>query len=251
MALTPTLHPNLRMMLLNARLPGQARPTMHGTLRQRTCICAAQPSSDTSRPPRPVRPPETLGPDGQPLQVVPVEKAGPEAWAGVAAIDRGADNFNYSKALTLAGGDAVALLLFAAAGRINHGGVLDWETGLTALPFLLGWFATAPFLGGFGPEAQGSKVPAATLVAAKCWAVATPLGLALRGLSKGYVPPTPFIIVSFVATAVLLLGWRAAAAATTKEDPSQSPVVSAASRKNKQGNPLEFLSLLKSLTTRW
>ena len=57
---------------------------------------------------------------------------------------------------------------------------------------------------------------AAAGAAAKCWIVATPLGLVFRGLSKGYVPPTPFIIVSMVATAVLLVGWRSVLAATTK-----------------------------------
>lgn len=35
-----------------------------------------------------------LGPDGKPLEVVPVEKAGAEAWAGVAAIDDG-KSFNW------------------------------------------------------------------------------------------------------------------------------------------------------------
>jgi hypothetical protein len=76
-------------------------------------------------------------------------------------------------------------VLFAIAGRANHGGdALSAETLGTALPFLLGWFATAPLLGGYGKEAQGSKVPAAALTAAKCWAVATPLGLVIRGISK-------------------------------------------------------------------
>ena len=56
---------------------------------------------------------------------------------------------------------------------------------------------------------------AAAVAAAKCWVVATPLGLVLRGISKGYVPPTPFIIVSMVSTGVLLIGWRSALAAAT------------------------------------
>ena len=41
------------------------------------------------------------------------------------------------------------------------------------------------------------------------------MGLLLRGLQKGYMPPKPFIIVSLAATAVLLIGWRAALAAAT------------------------------------
>ncbi len=40
-------------------------------------------------PPPRAPPGVMLGPDGQPLKVVPVEKAGPEAWAGVASVDDG------------------------------------------------------------------------------------------------------------------------------------------------------------------
>ena len=43
-----------------------------------------------------------------------------------------------SKTALLATGDIVALLLFAAAGRVNHGEVLDAETLTTALPFIIG-----------------------------------------------------------------------------------------------------------------
>lgn len=86
------------------------------------------------------------------------------------------------------------------------------------VPALLpaGWFTIAPFLGAFTLEAMSSPKAAAT-AAAKCWAVATSIGLAIRGASKGYVPPTPFIIVSFVATFVVLVGWRTAFAAVTKQ----------------------------------
>lgn len=41
-----------------------------------------------------------------------------------------------SSPLVLGAGDLVALLTFAAAGRINHGGVIDVETLFTALPFI-------------------------------------------------------------------------------------------------------------------
>ncbi len=82
---------------------------------------------------------------------------------------------------------------------------------------LAGWFPAAFLLGSYGKAAQGSSVPAAAAQAAKTWAAGIPVGLALRGLSKGYVPPTPFIIVTLVATAVLLVGWRSALAAKTPE----------------------------------
>ena len=43
----------------------------------------------------------------------------------------------------------------------------------------------------------------------KGWAAGIPLGLVLRGVSRGAVPPKPFIIVAMVATGVFLVGWRA------------------------------------------
>ncbi|KAG2436547.1 hypothetical protein HYH02_011484 [Chlamydomonas schloesseri] len=197
----------------------------------------------------PARPGVMLGPDGQPLEVVPVEKTGDDAWAGVARVDRGStDAFDLQSALVLAAGDAAALLLFAAAGRSNHGEATQAVDALgTALPFIIGWFATAPFLGGFGAEARKKGVPAAAATAAKCWAAGVPLGLVIRGLSRGYVPPVPFIGVSMAVTGVLLVGWRSALAAATKPDEPDS----LKARKDKRGNPFEFLELLMSLTKRW
>jgi len=227
------LHP--RIQVLARQQGGSTDPRQQATA----------PRSQTPRP--------MLGPDGKPLQVLPVEEAGPEAWAGVAAIDQDSEENkgSLSKGLLMAGGDAAALVLFAATGHISHGGGLDIETLHTAVPFLVGWFATAPFLGGYSKEAQGGEVSAAALVAAKCWAVATPIGLVLRGVSKGYVPPTPFIVVTCVATAVLLVGWRSALAAATPKDEALTPAARMAARKNKSGNPFEFFQLLASLTKRW
>ncbi len=74
---------------------------------------------------------------------------------------------------------------------------LSLETLGTALPFILSWLSTAPLLGGYGREAQGAKVSAAAFTAAKCWALAIPLGLVLRGLTKGYMPPTSFVRAYF------------------------------------------------------
>lgn len=143
------------------------------------------------------------------------------------------------------------LLLFAVIGRINHGEILDMETLTTALPFMIGWFTSATILGGFGKEARGSEVGPAALTAAKCWGLGTPLGLVIRGVQKGYVPPKPFIIVSLAATAVLLVGWRSALAAAT---PKKEPLTRAqqlAMRKDKKGNPFEFLQLIFGLVSRW
>jgi hypothetical protein len=38
----------------------------------------------------------------------------------------------------------------------------------------------------------------------KGWAIAVPLGIALRGVIKGYMPPTPFIVVTLISTLVIL-----------------------------------------------
>lgn len=93
------------------------------------------------------------------------------------------------------------------------------------------------------------------------WALAAPLGLAFRAASKGYAPPVPFVIVSLVATAVFMIGWRTALAAATPDvvkaggaGAGSGPAAAAAAakqRKDKRGNPLEFISLLVSLTKRW
>ena len=114
---------------------------------------------------------------------------------------------------------------------------------MTALPFLIGWFATAPLTGTFGEDARGTKVGPAAAAAAKGWAVGVPAGLVLRSVSKGALPPKPFVIVSMVATGVFLVGWRSWLAANGGG--------SGSGRGNKKGNPLEFMNLLMGLTKRW
>ncbi|GFR47553.1 hypothetical protein Agub_g9278, partial [Astrephomene gubernaculifera] len=211
---------------------------------------APRPAAGRPMPPprrgagMPQRPDVLLGPDGQPLEVVRVENMSEQAWAGVARVDRGEEEFDWKSAALLAAGDLAALALFAAAGRANHGEPLSAETISTALPFVLAWFATAPFLGGFGAEARKKGVPAAATTAAKCWAVGIPAGLLLRGLLRGYVPPLPFVAVSLAVNGALLVGWRSALAAVSKPDEPKK-------RKDRYGNPLEFLDLLMSLTKRW
>jgi hypothetical protein len=177
-----------------------------------------------------------------------VERLDKDAWAGVAAVDRGeADaGADWARVAALAGGDAAALLLFAAIGRANHAeGLTLAGVAATAAPFLIGWFAAAPLLGGYGRAAQRGGVGAAAAAAAKAWVVAAPAGLLVRTLSKGYLPDSAFVIVTLVATGVLLVGWRAAAAAAA------AGAAAPAQRRNKRGNPLEFVGLLLSLVKRW
>ncbi|KAK6939751.1 Protein of unknown function DUF3054 [Dillenia turbinata] len=110
----------------------------------------------------------------------------------------------------LAGGDVFALVLFSAMGRLNHGlSVFDYETLRTADPFIAGWFLSAYFLGGFGDDGRGiNGLSMAVSAAAKSWALGIPLGLIIRGLSSGHIPPFSFVAVTIGSTAVLLVGWR-------------------------------------------
>lgn len=81
-----------------------------------------------------------------------------------------------------------------------------------------GWFGAAQITRAYSRAAQGGRVGPAAAVAAATWAIGTPTALVLRGLSKGYAPPKPFIVVSFVATGVLMIGWRSVFAAFTKPE---------------------------------
>ena len=102
----------------------------------------------------------------------------------------------------------LALLSFAAVGRNNHGEGLDMIGIIgTAAPFILSWFVVSPFLGSFSRSATSTKGGAPVGLLAG-WVVSMPLALSLRGLYKGEIPPTPFIIVSMVATLAILSIWR-------------------------------------------
>mmetsp|Transcript_61145 Transcript_61145/g.70301 ORF Transcript_61145/g.70301 Transcript_61145/m.70301 type:complete len:273 (-) Transcript_61145:60-878(-) len=103
--------------------------------------------------------------------------------------------------------DAVSLLIFAGIGKASHSAVdgsIDMGAVLvTAVPFLVSWFLLSPWVGCFTPEAT-QDVPAAAVQAAKGWIVAVPVALLLRAIIKGYVPPLPFVIVTLLATLVIL-----------------------------------------------
>ena len=104
-----------------------------------------------------------------------------------------------------AAADAVAVVVFAAVGRMSHGEPDD-VLGLlgTAAPFAVGLVAAwaSPLVraepAGFR---AGAVVVAATAV----------LGLLLRAGFTGRLPVS-FAVVATVSLAVLLLGWRGVAA---------------------------------------
>ena len=125
--------------------------------------------------------------------------------------------------------DVVALLGFAAVGKASHApdGSVDFGAVLlTGFPFVAAWLLTSPLTGVYkdlqltkdsGSTADIAK--GALVQTAKGWALAVPLGCALRGVIKGYVPPVPFVIVTLIATLVIVGGVRLVyALATTPEE---------------------------------
>ena len=108
--------------------------------------------------------------------------------------------------------DAASLLIFASVGKASHsanGSIDPLAVVVTVLPFLIAWLGTAPLLGLYNYDATHDLDTTMTR-AAKGWIIAVPLGIALRGISKGYIPPTSFAIVTMISTLILLGGVRAA-----------------------------------------
>lgn len=102
--------------------------------------------------------------------------------------------------------DFFSIFAFAAVGKASHSadGSLDvMAVAQTAFPFLLSWFVTAPLLGCYTPSATADLKSSVTQTA-KGWIVAIPLGCIIRGISKGYIPPLPFVIVTMIATFIIL-----------------------------------------------
>jgi len=83
----------------------------------------------------------------------------------------------------------------------------------TALPFVAAWMATSPFTGVYSPDDKSLDdddvfLSNAAIKDGRGWIVAVPLGIALRGVARGYVPPVPFVIVTMISTFVILAGLR-------------------------------------------
>ena len=114
----------------------------------------------------------------------------------------------------LAAVDVIGLIIFALIGKSSNSadGSLDLPGVLfTAFPFASAWLVTSPLTGIYAPDeirGDSNVVTSTALKVAKGWVVAVPLGIVLRGLLKGYVPPVPFIIVTMISTLVILAGIR-------------------------------------------
>ena len=113
--------------------------------------------------------------------------------------------------------DVASLTAFAAVGKTSHapdGSVDAAAVAVTAAPFVAAWLGTSPWTGVYRSLAVNENdnlrqvAVAAIVQTVQGWALAVPLGCVLRGVIKGYVPPVPFVVVTLVATLVILGGTR-------------------------------------------
>jgi hypothetical protein len=98
--------------------------------------------------------------------------------------------------------DVVAILVFSAVGRANHGesatlhGV--WHT---AWPFLLGAAL------GLAATAYARVSPVTVRAGVRVWVWTLVIGMVVRG-ATGAGTALAFVIVAAIVLAVLLIGWR-------------------------------------------
>lgn len=112
----------------------------------------------------------------------------------------------------LVAGDALSFVIFAGVGRASH----QESTGLralgevvaTAVPFALGWFAVAPWLGAFRRGLTEGVWPMLRRTEL-AWVCAWPVACVLRwALAPDHNVPVSFAIVILLANAVFLGVWR-------------------------------------------
>ncbi|MGO4446981.1 DUF3054 domain-containing protein [Mycobacterium sp. 2YAF39] len=113
-------------------------------------------------------------------------------------------------ALTALGTDVLCVVVFCAIGRRSHAeGLTVSGIAETAWPFLagtvVGWLLSRAW------RRPAALVPTGVVV----WLCTVVVGMALRKLTSASVAPS-FIVVASLATALLLLGWRAGATLLTR-----------------------------------
>lgn len=109
----------------------------------------------------------------------------------------------------LVAGDIAALLLFVMVGLASHQKTssLLFNFARVGAPFLLGWFAVAPFTGAYRLPIKERGVFLRR--SALTWLLGVSLGLLLRAtLFRDGVVAT-FAAITLIATGIFVLGWRA------------------------------------------
>ena len=124
---------------------------------------------------------------------------------------RSADAGRIGRGWLLAAGDFVVFILFAVLGRTGHGSFSPNIPFLgplaTSAPFLLAWYAIAPFLGAYNPN-HYSRPRLLTLRTIVAWLFAGPAGLILRALWLERPIPPSFAAIVLLGHLVLLFLWR-------------------------------------------
>lgn len=223
------------------------------------------------------------------IKVIPVEQRSRDAFQGVAKVDGEAEDPALRSA-KLAAGDALAILAFAAIGRGNHGeGMFFGDVLGTALPFLIGWFATAPLTGTFGEDARVSArrrrsfAPRPSLVVPSLTrpsrdvssasltsdtpsrsrydrSQSTKTSNAAFAAAKGVIAGVPagLVLRSIgkgapppVPFAIVAMVANGVLLVGWRTWFAGRGAGGAGAGGNKKGNPLEFMNLLMSLTKRW
>ncbi|XP_031125061.1 uncharacterized protein LOC116027503 isoform X2 [Ipomoea triloba] len=153
----------------------------------------------------------------------------------------------WGKVALLAGGDVAALLLFSALERFSYGfEVFDFETMRTADPFIVGWFLSASFLGGYGEDGRGMNgLSKACIAATKSCALGIPLGLVLRAATVDHILPLNFITVTMGSAALLLIGWRTLLLSILPDDQKKKNDV------YKRDTPFELFEMSHNSTRRY
>ncbi len=126
---------------------------------------------------------------------------------------------------TLLIGDALAILLFAALGRVSHGMELAPAAVVaTAFPFWAAWFGVGFWLRALREEAVHAPF-SAWKKAALTWLLAWPIALQLRVLLTGRPAPFSFAANVFAINLLFLSGWRTIYAwAKGRRQPSDAKV---------------------------
>jgi hypothetical protein len=102
--------------------------------------------------------------------------------------------------------DVVCVIVFCAIGRRSHAeGLTVAGIAQTAWPFLAGTGVGWLLIGGW--RRPFTVIPTGVVV----WVCTVAAGMVLRKATSAGVS-TSFVVVASLSTAVLLLGWRAAAA---------------------------------------
>jgi hypothetical protein len=102
--------------------------------------------------------------------------------------------------------DVVCVIVFCTIGRRSHAeGLTVAGIAQTAWPFLVGTGVGWLLIGGW--RRPFTVIPTGVVV----WVCTVAAGMVLRKVTSAGVS-TSFVVVASLSTAVLLLGWRAAAA---------------------------------------